>query len=132
MTSLGNLPAFLAYFICALVLLGAFLAIYTWVTPMDDWGLIRSGNRAAAISLVGAASGFALPLASAIAHSVNLGDMVVWGAVALVLQLACFALVRRLIGNLVDEIRNDHIGCAIVLAGASIILGLLNAACLTT
>jgi len=131
MTSLANLPAFLSYFVSALVLLAAFIVIYGWLTPLNEWKLVHEGNTAAAVSLIGAALGFALPLATAIIRSANLADMVVWAGVALVLQLACFFVLRLLIRNLADEIASNHIGAATILAGASVTLGVINAACLT-
>ena len=131
MTSLANLPAFLGYFISALVLLAAFIVIYGWVTPLNEWKLVHEGNTAAAVSLVGATLGFALPLATAIIRSADLADMVVWAVVALVLQLACFFVLRLLIRNLADEIASNHMGAATILAGASMTLGVINAACLT-
>lgn len=131
MTSLANLPAFLGYFVSALVLLAAFIVIYGWMTPMDEWKLVHEGNTAAALSLVGATLGFALPLATAIIRSENLPDMLVWAAVALMLQLACFFGIRLLIRNLADEIASNHMGAATILAGTSVTLGIINAACLT-
>ena len=131
MTSLANLPVFLGYFVSALVLLAAFIVIYGWLTPLNEWKLVHEGNTAAAVSLIGAALGFALPLATAIIRSANLADMVVWAGVALVLQLACFFVLRLLIRNLADEIASNHIGAATILAGASVTLGVINAACLT-
>ena len=131
MTSLANLPAFLSYFVSALVLLAAFIVIYGWLTPLNEWKLVHEGNTAAAVSLIGAALGFALPLATAIIRSANLADMVVWAGVALVLQFACFFVLRLLIRNLADEIASNHIGAATILAGASVTLGVINAACLT-
>ena len=76
--SIAGLPNFLLYFALALVLLTIFVAIYVRVTSYREFVLIRGGNVAAAISLSGALIGFVLPLASAIAHSVNPVDMVAW------------------------------------------------------
>ena len=73
--SIAGLPDFLLYFVVALLLLAAFVAIYVRVTPYREFVLIRGGNIAAAISLTGALIGFVLPLASAIAHSVNPVDI---------------------------------------------------------
>src|SRR5690348_6795229 len=71
MTSLANLPYFLAYFAASILLLAAFLGAYTLITPLHEWTLIRQGNTAAALSLAGATLGFTLPLASAIVHSAS-------------------------------------------------------------
>ena len=73
---LDSLIAFITYFGTAVLLLGAFLALYTVVTPVRDWELIRAGNAAAALALGGAVLGFCLPLGMAIARSHSLADMV--------------------------------------------------------
>ncbi len=131
MTSLANLPNFLAYFGASVVLLAAFLGAYTLITPLHEWALIREGNAAVALSLAGATLGFALPLASAIVHSANLPDMAVWAAVALVLQLLCFAAMRLLRRNVTLALAQGDMAEAIVLAAGSVVFGLLNAACLS-
>lgn len=41
LTSLAGVPAFLTYFVLAIVLLLIFIRIYTWVTPHDELALIR-------------------------------------------------------------------------------------------
>jgi len=45
---LQMLPAFLAYFAVAIVLLALFLLVYLNVTPYAELALIRAGNIAAA------------------------------------------------------------------------------------
>jgi len=131
MTSLANLPNFLAYFGASVVLLAAFLGAYTLITPLHEWSLLRQGNTAVAVSLAGATLGFSLPLASAIIHSANLPDMAVWAAVALILQLLCFAAMRMLRRNVSAALVRGDMAEAVVLATGSVVLGLLNAACLS-
>ena len=129
---LETLAAFGGYFFSSLALGAVFLVLYTWITPYREATLIAAGNRAAAISLSGAGLGFVLPLASAIAHSVSLLDMVMWGVVAMVVQLLAYALARMLAPQLVVAINEDRVAVAIALAALSIGVGLLNAACMTS
>ena len=129
--SLAGLPAFLAYFGCALVLLAAFFMIYGWVTPYHELALIRDGNVAAAISLGGAVLGFTLPLASVIAHAVSLPDMIAWSVVALVAQVVVYFVVSRVVPRFNEAIRAGRVGGATLLAALSLAVGLLNAASLT-
>lgn len=84
-----------------------------------------------ALSLSGATLGFALPLCSAIVHSANLADMAVWAAVALILQLLCFAAMRLLRSNVNAALAEGKMAEAIILAAGSVVFGLLNAACLS-
>jgi putative membrane protein len=129
--SLAGLPAFVIYFGAGLALLAVFLAIYSAVTPYNEFVLIREGNLAAAISLAGATLGFVLPLASAIAHSVSVIDMALWGVVALVAQIVVYFLVARLVPRLAEAIAAGRVAAAAFLATLAIAVGLLNAAAMT-
>ncbi len=129
--SLSGLPSFLVYFALGLLLLLAFLAIYSWVTPYRELSLIREGNVAAAISLAGAIIGFVLPLASAIAHSVSVADMMVWGVVALTAQIVVFFIVGRVVPHFAEAISAGRMSAAALLASLAVAVGVLNAACMT-
>jgi putative membrane protein len=128
---LATLPSFLIYFAVALILFGLFLLIYLFVTPHRELALIRQGNVAAAASLSGALIGFVVPLASVIENSLSVVDMLVWGAVALVVQVLVFVVLRLVFPELVRQIEEDHLGPALMLAGFSVTVGMLNAACMT-
>src|SRR5437763_16392803 len=92
--SLAGLPAFLLYFIVASVLIVAYIFVYTWITPHDEFALIRNNVPGAAISLGMSTVGFALPLTSAIGHANDVIDMTVWGIVALIVQIIAYYLAR--------------------------------------
>ena len=129
--SLAGLPAFLVYFATGLGLLALFSMVYGWITPYRETALIRQGNVAASISLAGALVGFVLPLASAIAHSVNLLDMLVWAVIALIAQVVVYAVVARILPHFAEAIEAGRIAPATLLAALAVAVGLLNAAALT-
>lgn len=129
--SLAGLPAFAAYFAASIALLALFVAIYIRATPYRELALIRAGNQAAAISLSGAVLGFVLPLASAVAHSVNLPDMLVWGVVALVVQVLAYLAAKLLMPHLAEDIPAGKSAPATLLAALSLATGVLNAACMS-
>ena len=129
--SLAGLPAFLVYFATGLALLVVFSVVYGWITPYREHVLIREGNVAASISLAGALLGFVLPLASAIAHSVNLLDMLVWALIALVAQVIVYAVVGRILPHFAQAIEAGKTAPATLLAALAVAVGLLNAAALT-
>jgi putative membrane protein len=108
-----------------------FVAIYARLMPHREFALIRDGNVAAALSLGGALIGFVLPLASAVAHSVNPADMLVWGVIALLVQFGVYAAVGWLVPHFRDAIVAGRIAPAALLATLAISVGILNAACLT-
>lgn len=133
MTSLATLPGFLLYFAAGLAMLVASMWIFKTITPHDEMALIRSGNTAAAVTFGGAMIGFCLPIASALSHSINIVDAVVWGIVALAVQLGCFFAMGKLLGgNQREVIEQGHIAGATLRAAVAISVGLLNAACLST
>jgi len=129
--SIGGLPAFLIYLVTSLALLALFLLIYIWVTPYRELTLIREGNVAAAASLSGTIIGFVIPLAHAIAQSVNLADMALWGVIALVVQLLVFFAMTRLVPGLARDIPAGKLAPGILLGALSLGTGILNAACMT-
>jgi putative membrane protein len=133
MTSLATLPGFLAYLIAGIVLLGAAMFIYMKVTPHDEMAMIRGGNEGAAIALGGAMIGFALPIASAFSHSINLVDAAVWAIVALAVQIGVFFAVAKLLGSdWKAAMERGETAGAILKAAVAIAVGALNAACLST
>jgi putative membrane protein len=129
--SLAGLPAFLGYFCVALVLVIAYLFIYTRITPHDEFGLITVNVPGAAIALGMSLIGFALPVASAIAHSANIVDCVIWSVVALIVQLIVFFLARIPVPNLSDRIAAGELAAPIWVGLASIAAGVLSAASMT-
>jgi putative membrane protein len=131
LSSFSTLPAFIAYLSLGLLLLALFVACYTWFTPLRELALIRAGNTAAATSLGGAVFGFALPLASAIAHSVSLVDLAVWGVIALVVQLLTFALLRLGMRDLPRQIEAGQLSVAMFAAIVSVAVGAINAAAMS-
>lgn len=126
-----GIPAFLLYFAGALVFAVLFALIYIRITPQHEIGLIRDGNRAAAISFGGALVGFALPLAKSIEQSRSLADMLVWSALALAVQLLAFFLATLVAPGLGRRISTGDDAAGVVAAAIAIGTGLLNAACMT-
>ena len=129
--SIGGLPAFLLYFATSLALLALFLLVYIWITPYRELTLIREGNAAAAASLSGTIIGFVIPLAHAVALSVNLADMALWGLIALVVQLLVFFVMTRLIPGIARDIPAGKVAPGVLLGTLSLGTGILNAACMT-
>ncbi len=131
LSSLNGIPPFLAYFAVAIVLVLIFIRIYTWVTPQDELALIKANNPAAALAFGGALIGFALPLSSAITHSLSLLDCAVWGAVALIVQVLTFVVLRVAVKQLPERINQGEIATGIFVAATAIAVGLINAACMS-
>jgi putative membrane protein len=128
--SLSTFPNFAVYFVTAVVLTALFLVLYVNLTPHQEIRLIREDNPAAAVALTGSLLGFVIPLASVIGHSASLIDVVIWGVIALAVQLVGFMVARMVLPHLSAAIERGSITGAIVLAGLSLALGIIDAACM--
>jgi putative membrane protein len=126
--SLAGLPAFLAYFCMAIIAVVAYLFVYTRVTPHNEFQLIRDNEPAAAIALGLSLVGFVLPVVSAIAHSANILDCLIWSIIALIVQIAVFFAVKIPVPDLSAKIAAGELAAAIWLGLASVAAGALNAA----
>jgi putative membrane protein len=102
--------------------------VYVLLTPWKELALVRNGNGAAGLALAGAIVGLAIPIASTLASSVSLIDLVIWGAIALLLQLIAYRVVDMLLRDIPKRIEDDEAGAAIVLIAAKLASALILAA----
>jgi putative membrane protein len=129
--TLAGFDDFVVYFAASLAMVALFLAVYVRITPYREFELIRAGNAAAAASLSGALLGFVLPLASAVAHSVNLVDMAIWGVIALAVQIAGYGVARTLLPGIASGIPSGNVAHGVFVGVLSLAVGILNAACMS-
>ncbi len=131
--SLEGLLNFALYFAVSVIYLFIFKVVYAFVTPHDEWKLVKEDqNVAAAIGFGGAMVGFSLALASAASNSLGLIDFTIWGIVAVIAQTLAFVLLRfSFMPKIAERITNNEVSAGVILAAMSIAVGLLNAACMT-
>ena len=122
-----GLPVLAGQFAAMLALLGIGMACYIALTPFNEWRLVQEGNAAAGIVVAGTLVALALPLAATLATSVLVLDIVLWGLVALVIQLATFFVAATLLRGLRAMIEAGNVAAALVLIGIQIAVALLNA-----
>ncbi|MEQ8247544.1 MAG: DUF350 domain-containing protein [Alphaproteobacteria bacterium] len=128
---LAGFPVFIAHFALTVALLVAGIAAYMAITPHRELSLLRAGNTAAAISLGAVVIGLGLTLGVSMANSVTLFDILVWGVVALVLQLGTFFVIDRLLRGLPQRIEEGQVASAIFLAASKLAVAIVTAAALT-
>lgn len=125
--------AFVVAFVAAGLFTVAFKVIYQWATPYHEASLIREGNTAAAIALGGALVGYVIPLASALSNTVSLIEFCAWAALAGVIQISAFTLVRMVVmKDVAARIERGEIAAGVYLMSISLAVGVLNAACMTS
>ena len=105
-------------------------AIATRVTQHNEFQLIRDNDPAAAIALGLSLVGFVLPVVSAIAHSANVVDCLIWSLIALIVQIIVYFIVKIPVPNLSARIAAGELAAAIWLGLSSMAAGALNAACM--
>ncbi|UTP71609.1 DUF350 domain-containing protein [Alteromonas sp. LMIT006] len=130
LTSTGN---FALYFGSAIALLFLFKIIYAFVTPHNEWQLIKEQqNTAAAVAFGGAVVGFAIAVGGAASNSVAYIDFIVWALVALVAQLLAFVILKLTFMPMISErIENNETSAGVMLGLVSVAVGILNAACMS-
>ena len=124
----NGLPFLISHFVTSVIVFLIGVIIYLFITPMKEIALIRKKNTAAAISFSGALIGLALPLASSLTASGSIYEIIVWGLVAIVIQLFCFKVVDILINDLPKRIENGELSSSILLFSIKISVALLNSA----
>jgi putative membrane protein len=129
--AISGLPYFLLYFGIAVALVALYLFVYAFVTAHNEFALIRQNVLSAALSLGLSLIGFALPLSSAIVHARNVLDLILWGLVALAVQIIVYWLVRLVLPNLSERIASGELSSALFLGAASLAAGIINAASMT-
>ena len=128
---LAGFPVFIAHFALTVGLLFAGVVVYQAITPHHEMRLIRDGNVAAAISLGGMVAGLGLPLAVSLANSVTLLDILIWGVVALAIQLFTYFAIDLLLRGLSERIEQGEVAAAILLATVKVSVAAINAAALS-
>jgi putative membrane protein len=129
--SLAGVPNFFLYAAIGVTLTFVFAVIYIRVTGHDEVRLIREGNASAALALGGSLIGFSLPMSKAIAQASSVPDCILWGFMALIVQLLAYALARIVIPDLSKKIELNTMATAIMLASISVVAGQINAASMT-
>ena len=123
-----GLPVLLLQFLICIVLLIIGVAIYTLVTPFRERELLRHGNVAAATVLSGAVVALAIPLAALLATTRAVLDILVWGVVAILLQLITVLIAAHAMKRLQLKVDDGNVAAALPIAAAQLAIALLNAA----
>ena len=127
----SSLLGFMAFFGSGVVSILIYTVIYTAITPHKEFALIKDQNPAAAIAFAGSLLGFVIAIARLIESTIHIADFYLWVAVAIVVQLFAYGIVRLTFPRLSERIANGELSAAIWLAGLSIGAGMLNAASLS-
>lgn len=125
---LSGFPILILHFIVTVAMLAAGVIVYTWITPHRELEMVRAGNVAAAISLSGAVLGISIPLAFCMAVSVNVFDILVWGAVTVVIQLAAYFATDLIMRDLPARIDQGEVAPALLLVAVKLAIAAITAA----
>lgn len=123
----SGLPILLLHFFTTLVLLIIGGLLYVLITPFRERELIANGNRAAGLVMGGALLSLAIPLAATLAASGLWLDIVLWGLVAVLIQLLTLATFILLFRGFRAAIEADNVAAALMLVSVQLAIGLLNA-----
>ena len=116
------------YFGMGLGFMLLYLVLYLYATPHREITLIRGDNLPAAVVLAGALLGFALPLANALRVASGVLGVAAWAFIALVAQLAAYAMVAVLLKDFPKRINRGEMAAAVLAAAIHVSVGLVNSA----
>ena len=125
---LTGFPVLLLHFAVTTAMLAVGITVYHCITPYHELQLVRGGNTAAAVSISAAIVGMAIPLAICMATSVSVWDIVIWGVVALLIQILAYRVADALLKDLPTRIENGEMGAAILVVGVKLSVAFINAA----
>ncbi|MGL6045035.1 MAG: DUF350 domain-containing protein [Vogesella sp.] len=128
---LPALLAYLSYVGSGALLLALFTLLYCRVTPLDEMQLIRQHNQAAALSFGGALVGFSLTLASSAWHLNTVEKFLLWGVLALLVQIAVHMLLSRCVRDLQQALQDNNTAMGLLAGSVQLAVGVLNAGSLS-
>ncbi len=130
-SALKAMPVFATQFAVAVAMLIGAVLVYRTLTPQDETKLIRENNVAAATEFGAAILSLALPLAVCLARSVSISDIVIWGVVALVIQLGTFFVANLVFRDLRERIERGEVASAIAIGATHLGVAAINAAAIS-
>lgn len=124
-------PDFLLQGGLTLAMLAAGCIVHVLMTPMKEMQLIREGNAAAGVALGGVILGLAIPMGAALGSATSIWDILIWGVVAILLQMLAFRVADLLLRDLPKRIERNEMGAAVVLAAVKLGTAIIMAAALS-
>jgi putative membrane protein len=115
---------FLSYAGVGLLMMLIGLALFELTTKNEKFKMIGQGNTTAAMVIGGKMLGLAVVIGSAIANSISLVDMVIWGTIGIIFQIIAHLLaevvtIRFSIKDAID-LDNRAVGVFLLLMSLSI------------
>lgn len=128
---LSGFPVLISHFSATLLIFLIAAVVYVLITPHREFKLIKEGNVSAAVSLGGVLLGLAIPLAVCLAGSINVFDIMIWGALTLSLQLLVYFAIDFFLKGISKSIEEDKLASALFLVSVKLSISLINAASIT-
>lgn len=125
---------FLSYLGVSISLLVIGMLLFTLSTPkIKEFQLIAQKNVSAAMLLGGKVIGLAIVLGAAVEYSISLIDMVIWGAIGIVAQVAVFFIAELITirFSIQKAIEEDNRAVGTILLSLSLAVGWIVAKCLS-
>ncbi|GAE33692.1 DUF350 domain-containing protein [Halalkalibacter akibai] len=122
---------FLIYLTVSLLLFVIGTYIFKLLTPYSERAQIKNGNTAVALKLLGKMAGLVVVLQSAVRHSINLVDLIVWAFIAIIIQIVLHLVIEYVLTrntSLAKEVEGGNVAVGLFLGGVSVLVGLIVAA----
>jgi putative membrane protein len=124
----AGFPVYVLQVAVASVMIVAASAVYVLLSPYRELEMMRAGNASAGLAFSGVVLGLTIPIAAALGTAHNIFDLVIWGIVALLMQLLAFRVADLILKDLPKRIANEEAGAAIVTLAVKLASGIVLAA----
>jgi putative membrane protein len=128
---LTALPTVGAHFLIAFATWALAVAVILRFTPADEIRLIRAGNAAAAVWAGGTLIAMALPIAAAMRYSDSIAEVVIWSALAALVQIGAYVAACAVAGKTKEKLERGDMASAVFVASLQIALAIISAAALS-
>ncbi|WP_096200581.1 DUF350 domain-containing protein [Bacillus sp. FJAT-45350] len=128
---LQTFDQFLIYLLASLVLFTIGTYIFKLITPYSERALIKEGNIAVSLKLLGKMAGLVVVLQSAIRSSINLVDLAIWALIAIIIQIVLHLIIEYVFTrntSLAKEVEKGNVAVGLFLGGVSVLVGMIVAA----
>lgn len=127
----SGVPVLLTHVLTTLLVWFMAVTVYLKVTPYRELSLVKAGNNAAAVTVGTAYLALSIPLAFCLSGSLNLVDLLVWGALIVGVQILVFFAVDLKLQGFVERVKKGELAVALYVAAIKLSIAIILAAAIT-
>lgn len=126
----AGFPIMVLQLAITLTLFAIGMVVFAALSPWKEAGLVRDRNLSATVTLSMAGAGLALTLAANLGAAASVGEVLLWGTAAVIIQLLLFRTCDLVFKGLPPRIRENDMPAGVFLGSLRLAMALMLAAAL--